>query len=58
MPPSRMCSPGWSDRAECVRDCFMTADFTSVEADGLEHKYLALGIGLILEFDPESEGRL
>ena len=36
------------------QDCLQTADFTPIEPGNLEWKFYALGIGLVLEMDPES----
>lgn len=35
-------------------DCVVTAEFSPLEPDALEHKYYAAGIGLFLEVTPES----
>lgn len=34
--------------------CLLTADFTPIEPDALEHKYYAPGIGLVAEVDPKT----
>lgn len=47
-----------TDAAECDGDCLITKDFTPIEPDAIEHKYYALDIGLILEVDPETGGRV
>jgi hypothetical protein len=38
----------------CAEDCVVTAEFTPLEPDVLEHKYYAPGMGLVLEVDVES----
>jgi len=35
----------------------MTRDFTPIEPDHEEHKFYALGVGLVLELNPETGGR-
>jgi hypothetical protein len=44
--------------ASCDGDCVVTKDFTPIEPGHIEHKYYALGVGLILELDPESGERI
>jgi hypothetical protein len=44
--------------ASCDGRCVVTADFTPLEPDTLEHKYYAAGVGLILEVDQETGERL
>lgn len=38
-------------------DCLRTEDFTPLQPEVLEYKYYALGVGLVLELDPESGER-
>jgi hypothetical protein len=38
-------------------DLVMTADTTPLEADVLEHKYYARGVGVVLTIDEETGGR-
>ncbi len=38
-------------------NCLKTEDYTPLEPGGLEHKFYALGVGLVLELDPESGDR-
>ncbi len=39
-------------------NCVQTEDFTPLEPDGIEHKYYAPGIGLVLEIKPDDGERL
>ena len=47
-------SPG----AACAGTCLMTADFTPLEPGGLEHKFYAPGIGMIVETKPDTGERV
>lgn len=38
-------------------DCLRTEEFTPLSPDGLEYKYYAAGVGLLLELDPQSGER-
>lgn len=42
----------------CAANCLMTADFTPLEADVVEHKFYVPGIGLIVEVNPDSGERV
>ena len=42
----------------CTGDCLMTADFTPLEPDALEHKYYVPGVGLIVELKPGTAERV
>ncbi len=44
--------------ASCNGNCLVTLDYTALEPGGLEHKYYAPGIGLIVETKPDSTERL
>lgn len=44
--------------ASCAGDCVVTADFSPLEPDVLEHKYYVPGLGLILEVDTETGERV
>jgi len=44
--------------ASCHNDCLVTHDFSPLEPDVNEHKYYAPGIGMILEVDVETGGRV
>jgi hypothetical protein len=39
-------------------NCLVTADFSPLEPDALEHKYYAPGVGLVLEVNPEDDERV
>jgi hypothetical protein len=43
--------------AACVGDCLVTAEFTPISPDTLEHKYYKAGVGNILTVDIESGER-
>jgi hypothetical protein len=43
--------------ASCSGDCVVIEETTALEPDALEHKYYKSGIGVILEFSPESGQR-
>lgn len=43
--------------ASCVNNCLLIEDFSPLSPGGVEHKYYAPGIGLILELNPESGRR-
>jgi len=38
----------------CQRDCVVTKEYTPLEPDAFARKYDALGIGLILEVNPDA----
>jgi len=44
--------------ASCSGSCVVTRDFTPIEPDGEEFKYYLSGVGLILEENPETGGRV
>jgi len=44
--------------ASCDGNCLITKDYTPLEPDGEENKYYAPGIGLILEVNVETGGRV
>lgn len=41
----------------CKKSCVVTADFTPIEPDVLEHKFYASGVGMVLELDPVTGDR-
>ena len=47
-----------AEGADCSGDCLVTADFTPIEPDALEHKYYKPGIGFVLETKPGTDERL
>jgi hypothetical protein len=44
--------------AACDTTCLQTADFTPLEPGGLEHKFYAPGVGMIVEVKPGTSERL
>jgi hypothetical protein len=42
----------------CNGNCLITRDFTPIQPGANEHKYYQPGVGLILELDPETGGRV
>ncbi|MFQ5719973.1 MAG: hypothetical protein ACE5IK_10545 [Acidobacteriota bacterium] len=42
----------------CSGDCLVTRDFTPLEPDVSENKFYKAGIGVILEFNPDTGGRV
>ena len=47
-----------AEGADCEGDCLITADFTPIEPDVLEHKYYKPGIGFVLETKPGTGERV
>ncbi|MDA1261097.1 MAG: hypothetical protein O3A20_10825, partial [Planctomycetota bacterium] len=43
--------------AGTYHNCIVTQDWVPLEPDGIEHKYFAPGVGLVLELDPDSGER-
>jgi hypothetical protein len=44
--------------ASCDGACLVTADYTPIEPDVLEHKYYKAGVGLLVEVDPDTGDRV
>ena len=47
-----------TDAASCEETCLVTLDYTPLEPGGLENKYYAPGIGMIVETKPDTTERV